>query len=62
MISIILQGPRAQLERSITGESFAAHGGRERLETLRRLVDADAHASTTERADWRIERARTTTY
>ena len=29
-----------QLERGITGASFAAHGGRERLEALRRLVDA----------------------
>ena len=40
MISIILHGLPAQLERGITGESFAAHGGRERLEALRRLVDA----------------------
>jgi NADPH2:quinone reductase len=40
VISIILQGPPAQLERGITGESFVAHGGRERLEALRRLVDA----------------------
>lgn len=40
VISIILQGPPAQLERGITGESFAAHGGRERLEALSRLVDA----------------------
>jgi NADPH:quinone reductase len=40
VISIILQGPPAQLERGITGESFAASGGRERLEALRRLVDA----------------------
>jgi NADPH2:quinone reductase len=40
VISIILQGPPAQLERGITGESFAAHGGRERLEALGRLVDA----------------------
>ena len=40
MISIILQGPSAQLERGITGQSFAAHGGRERLEALSRLVDA----------------------
>jgi NADPH:quinone reductase len=39
VISIILQGLPAQLERGITGESFAAHGGRERLEALRRLVD-----------------------
>ena len=40
MISIILHGLPAQLERGITGESFAAHGRRERLEALRRLVDA----------------------
>ena len=40
MISIILQGLPAVLERGITGESFAAHGGRERLEALSRLVDA----------------------
>jgi hypothetical protein len=42
VISIILQGLPAQLERGITGESFAAHGGRERLEALSRLVDAGA--------------------
>jgi NADPH2:quinone reductase len=40
MISIILQGPAAPLERGITGESFAAHGSRQRLEALGRLVDA----------------------
>src|SRR5215469_6127714 len=40
MISIVLQGPPARLERGTTGESFAAHGGRERLEALGRLVDA----------------------
>ena len=40
MISIILQGLPAQLERGITGESFAAHGGRDWLEALGRLVDA----------------------
>ena len=34
MISIILQGLPAQLERGITGESFAAHGGRERLASV----------------------------
>jgi len=39
-IFIVLQGPPAQLERGITGESFAAHIGRQRLEALRRLVDA----------------------
>ena len=40
VISIVLAGRPAQLERGITGESFAAHGGRERLEALSRLVDA----------------------
>ena len=40
VISIILQGLPTQLERGITGQSFAAHGGRERLEALSRLVDA----------------------
>ena len=40
VISIVLPGPPAKLERGITGESFAAHGGRPRLEALRRLVDA----------------------
>jgi NADPH2:quinone reductase len=40
VISIILQGPPAQVERGITGESFAAHVNRQRLEALRRLVDA----------------------
>jgi NADPH:quinone reductase len=40
VISIVLQGLPAQLERGITGESFTAHGGRERLEALGRLVDA----------------------
>jgi NADPH:quinone reductase len=39
-IFIVLQGPPAQLERGITGESFAAHVNRQRLEALRRLVDA----------------------
>jgi NADPH:quinone reductase-like Zn-dependent oxidoreductase len=40
---VIFLGPPfgpLQLERGITGESFAASGGRERLEALRRLVDA----------------------
>jgi NADPH:quinone reductase-like Zn-dependent oxidoreductase len=36
---IVLQSSRPQLERGITGESFAAHGGRQRLEELARLVD-----------------------
>lgn len=40
VISIVLQGPDAQLERGITGESFAAHVDRPRLEALCRLVDA----------------------
>ena len=39
-ISIVLQGTPLQLERGITGESFAAHGGRLRLEQLAALVDA----------------------
>ena len=38
-ISIVFPGPSAQLERGITGESFAAHVTRQRLEALRRLVD-----------------------
>ena len=39
-IFLVLAGPPAQLERGITGESFAAHVNRQRLEALRRLVDA----------------------
>jgi NADPH2:quinone reductase len=39
-IFIVLAGPAAQLERGITGESFAAHVNRQRLEALRRLADA----------------------
>jgi NADPH:quinone reductase len=39
-IFIVLQGPPAQLERGITGESFPAHVGRQRLEALRRLAQA----------------------
>jgi NADPH2:quinone reductase len=35
---IVLQGPPATLERGITGEAFAAHVDRRRLEALRRLV------------------------
>ena len=38
-ISIVFPGLPAQLERGITGESFAAHVTRQRLEALRRLVD-----------------------
>ena len=38
-ISIVFPGPPARLERGITGESFAAHVTRQRLEALRRLVD-----------------------
>jgi NADPH:quinone reductase-like Zn-dependent oxidoreductase len=37
---IVLQSAPPQLERGITGESFAAHGGRQRLEALSGLVDA----------------------
>jgi NADPH:quinone reductase-like Zn-dependent oxidoreductase len=37
---IVLQSSPPQLERGITGESFAAHVDRERLEVLSRLVDA----------------------
>ena len=48
MISIILHGLPAQLERGITGESFAAHGGRDRLEALGRLVDAGTLRSQVE--------------
>ena len=39
-IFLILAGPSAQPERGITGESFAAHVNRQRLEALQRLVDA----------------------
>jgi len=39
-ISIVLQGTPIPLERGITGESFAARGGRPRLEQLAALVDA----------------------
>jgi NADPH:quinone reductase len=38
-ILMVLQGRPAQVERGITGESFAAHINRQRLEALRRLVD-----------------------
>jgi NADPH:quinone reductase len=38
-ISIVFPGPPAQLERGITGETFAAHVTRQRLEALRRLID-----------------------
>jgi hypothetical protein len=37
---MVLQSPPAQIERAITGESFAAHINRQRLEALRRLVVA----------------------
>jgi NADPH:quinone reductase-like Zn-dependent oxidoreductase len=40
VISVIPPFGPLQLERGITGESFAAHGGRQRLEALSRLVDA----------------------
>jgi NADPH2:quinone reductase len=39
-IFLVLQGTPAHLERGITGESFAAHVDRPRLEQLGRLVDA----------------------
>jgi len=39
-IFIVLQSTPAQLERGITGESFAAHVNRQRLEQLGRLADA----------------------
>src|ERR1700760_3230204 len=38
--SIVLSGPPLEFDRGITGESFAARGGRERLEALNRLVEA----------------------
>jgi NADPH:quinone reductase-like Zn-dependent oxidoreductase len=40
VISIIPPFGPLRLERGITGESFAARGGRQRLEALSRLVDA----------------------
>lgn len=40
VISIVLPGPRAKLDRGITGESFAAHGNSGRLTALRHLVEA----------------------
>jgi NADPH:quinone reductase len=40
VVSIVLQGPPAQLERGITGESFAARVTRPRLAAVARLVDA----------------------
>jgi NADPH:quinone reductase len=39
-ISIIPPFGPLELERGITGESFAAHGGRQRLEALSRMVDS----------------------
>jgi Zinc-binding dehydrogenase/Sigma-70 region 2 len=39
-ISIVFPGAPAPLERGITGETFPAHVTRQRLEALRRLVDA----------------------
>jgi NADPH:quinone reductase len=42
VISLLPPFGPLQLERRITGESFAAHVDRERLEALRRLVDAGA--------------------
>lgn len=39
-VFIVLRSPPVQLERGITGESFAAHVDRPRLEALSRLVEA----------------------
>ena len=39
-ISMIPPFGPLQLDRSITGESFAARGGRERLEALSHMVDS----------------------
>jgi len=39
-VFIVLRGPAVRLERGITGQPFAAHVDRPRLEALRRLVDA----------------------
>jgi NADPH:quinone reductase len=39
-VFIVLQGPAARLERGITGEPFAAHVDRQRLEALSGLVEA----------------------
>jgi NADPH:quinone reductase len=39
-ISIVFPGPSGRFERGITGESFPAYIGRQRLEALSRLVDA----------------------
>ncbi len=39
-IFLVLSDAPAQLERGITGESFGAHVNRQRLEALRRLIDA----------------------
>ena len=40
VLSIVLAGAKMQLARGITGEAFAARGGRPRLEALSRLVEA----------------------
>jgi NADPH:quinone reductase-like Zn-dependent oxidoreductase len=40
VLSIVLAGPEMALGRGITGEAFAARGGRPRLEALSRLVEA----------------------
>lgn len=40
MISVVFPGPPPQLERGITGESFAAHATRQRFEALSRLIEA----------------------
>jgi NADPH2:quinone reductase len=48
-ISIVLPGTPLHVERGITGESFAAHGGRTRLEQLAALVDAGKLRPQTEK-------------
>lgn len=40
VLSIVLAGAKMQLARGITGEAFAARGGRPRLDALSRLVEA----------------------
>ncbi len=47
-ISIIMQDPLSGLERGITGDTFAAHVDRARLDALSRLVDAGALRPTIE--------------
>ncbi|HWG14620.1 MAG TPA: NADP-dependent oxidoreductase [Streptosporangiaceae bacterium] len=40
VVSIVLSDPLPELDRGITGEAFAAHGDRARLEALSQLVEA----------------------